>query len=241
MNTAELQNELVGKIVSRLPQLAKVFEKYQLDYCCRGNARLADACREKNVDVSQVLSEIDTAMQTQRMSRETDWNSKSLTELADHIVNTHHRFMREELPRIDDLIQKVVNAHGAKHPELQQIGQVYRAMRAELESHMAKEENVLFPAVRKLEAAPETCHFAFGSVDNPIRMMRHEHEDVGNSLQSLRELTGDFTPPKDACPTFRVMFESLTRLEQDLHIHIHKENNILFPRAQELEQTVAAG
>ena len=121
------------------------------------------------------------------------------------------------------------------------VGAVYRAMRAELESHIAKEENVLFPAVRKLEAAPETCHFAFGSVDNPIRMMRHEHEVVGNSLQSLRELTGDFTPPKDACPTFRVMFESLTRLEQDLHIHIHKENNILFPRAQELEQTVAAG
>lgn len=236
----DVRTTAIGKIVSREPRLARVFEKFDLDYCCRGRATLAEACRERNVAIDDVLVAIDSELKSPSVA-ETDWNAASLTELAEHIVATHHKYLREELPRIDGLIQKVFQAHGTKHAALAQLEATYRAMRAELESHMSKEENLLFPAIRMLETAPERCQFPFGSVANPIRMMRHEHDNAGAALRHLSGLTAGYTPPPDACPTYRAMLDSLARLEQDLHLHIHKENNILFPRAHDLELVACAG
>jgi regulator of cell morphogenesis and NO signaling len=235
----QLSQTVVGKIVAQQPGAARVFEKYHIDYCCRGGTTLSEACASEDVDLREVVTEIEQLSRTRDSSEEVNWSEASLTELADHIVDTHHRFLSTELPRISGLIGKTVNAHGDKRPELSKVAETFRLMREELESHMAKEENILFPAIRTLETRHDSVSFPFGSVANPIGMMEHEHDDAGSALRRLRELTENFTPPRDACPTYRAMLDSLQNLEQDLHRHIHKENNILFPRAKELEQSVA--
>jgi len=235
MKTVELETTQVGKIVAQHPQVARVFEKYQLDYCCRGAQPLADACRRNNLDLAQVTTEIQQILDSGDSVDTTDWADAPLSDLSSHIVDTHHRFLNTELPRISGLVAKVKNAHGENHPELAKVAETFELMRSELESHMAKEENILFPAVELLESEHRSGDFPFGSVANPIGMMEHEHDDAGNALRRLRELTDNYTPPADACPTWRVMLEALLNLEQDLHLHIHKENNILFPRAIQLE------
>ncbi|MEZ6093413.1 MAG: iron-sulfur cluster repair di-iron protein [Pirellulaceae bacterium] len=240
MNTLQLAETVVGKIVAKHPKVARVFEKHQIDYCCRGGTTLVEACKLQEVDVELVAAEIEQVQNSSEPSDETNWNEAPLTELANHIVATHHAFLTTELPRISGLTEKVFNAHGDKRPELAKVKETFKLMREELESHMAKEENILFPAIKTLEANGGPQSFPFGSVTNPIGMMEHEHDDAGNALRRLRELTEDYTPPADACPTYRVMLESLENLEQDLHLHIHKENNILFPRAQELERSASA-
>ncbi len=234
--SAVLSETVVGKIVAKQPATARVFEKYQIDYCCQGNTTLVDACKRQKVDIDQVVSEIEQVQNTGVTEHDPDWNETSLTELANHIVNTHHAFMASELPRISGLIEQVSNAHGQQQPELANVAEVFQMLRQELESHMDKEENILFPAIRAMEPSKSPQAFPFGSVANPIHAMEHEHDEAGNALRRLRELTGDFKPPANACPTYMVMLESLENLERDLHLHIHKENNILFPRAKELEQ-----
>lgn len=183
-----------------------------------------------------MLAEIEAVHQAEPAADDADWNDASLADLADHIVDTHHRFLDSELPRVTGLIEKVCRAHGKKHPDLAKVQETFQQLREHLEFHMTKEENILFPAIRRLEAGDRPVHFPFGSVNNPIRMMEHEHDDAGNLLRILRELTSGYRPPQDACPTYRVMLESLERIERDLHLHIHKENNILFPRAAACER-----
>lgn len=240
MTASQLTETVVGKIVARHPKVARVFEKHQIDYCCRGGTTLNEACKLQGVDVNQVAAEIVKAQADVEPTNETNWNEAQLTELADHIVETHHAFLTTELPRISALTEKVFNAHGDKRPELAKVAETFKLMREELESHMAKEENILFPAIRMMESWGAPQAFPFGSVANPIGTMEHEHEDAGNALRRIRELTEDYTPPQDACPTYRVMLESLENLELDLHLHIHKENNILFPRAKALERSAGA-
>ena len=237
MTTLQIAETVVGKIVAKHPKVARVFEKHQIDYCCRGGTTLAEACQLQGADLEVVAAEIEQVRDGDVSTDETNWNEAPLAELADHIVDTHHAFLNTELPRISGLTEKVFNAHGAKRPELGKVKETFKLMREELESHMAKEERILFPAIRTLELQGGPQAFPFGSVANPIGMMEHEHDDAGNALRRLRELTEDYTPPQDACPTYRVMLESLENLELDLHLHIHKENNILFPRAQELERS----
>lgn len=240
MASTPLTETRVGKIVARQPSVARVFEKYKIDYCCRGGTTLSEACEMQNVDVDTIVNEIDLVQNNSKSSDETNWNEAPLTDLADHIVNTHHAFLATELPRISGLVEKVNNAHGNKRPELAKVVETFKLMREELESHMAKEEKILFPAIQVIESQGQGQTFSFGSLANPIGMMEHEHDDAGNALRRLRELTDDYTPPTDACPTYRVMLESLENLEQDLHLHIHKENNILFPRSKVLEQSANA-
>ncbi len=235
--TCKLEEMPVGKIVAQRPIVARIFEKHQINYCCRGNTSLADACARQQTDLAQVLEEIDRLPNDDRRPEEKNWNQWPLTQLADHIVETHHQFLSTELPRISGLVKKVFEAHGSKRPELAEVVSTFELMRRELESHMAKEEQILFPAIRAIESQNGSVSFPFGSVANPIGMMEHEHDDAGNALRKLRQLTEDYTPPRDACPTYRVMLESLRNLEQDLHLHIHKENNILFPRAKTLESS----
>lgn len=236
----DLAQTVIGKIVSRHPAVARVFENHQIDYCCRGGTTLEEACQMQNVDIQQVVDEIKAIQNSDEPVDTTNWNEAPLTDLVNHIVDTHHKFLSDELPRLSGLIEKVNNAHGHKCPELSKVQETFQLMRQELESHMAKEENILFPAIQVLETEDAAPSFPFGSVNNPIRMMEHEHDDAGQALRRLRELTENFTPPADACPTYRVMLESLENLELDLHTHIHKENNILFPRAIELEHPTNA-
>ncbi|RMF42530.1 MAG: iron-sulfur cluster repair di-iron protein [Planctomycetota bacterium] len=229
----------VGQLVAQRPAAASVLERVGIDYCCGGGKTLSEACQAKGIDPADLLDQVAAAEQKVdqlQTDQRTNWLDRSLTELCDHIEQTHHAYLKEELPRLSELIAKVVTAHGDRHPSLRDVQQVFAALRAELEPHMMKEERILFPAVRQLEqASGQRIAFPFGSVANPILMMEHEHDVAGDALKQLRALTSDYTPPSNACNTYRVMLDSLQRLEADLHQHIHEENNILFPRAMQLE------
>ncbi len=220
----------VGQLVVERPGRARVFEKYGLDYCCGGKTPLAEACRRKGValdDVRQELAASDGAAE----SSQTDWSAVPMCELADHIVATHHTHLRRELPRLAALLEKVARVHGDNHPEIRQCRTVFLELMGELDAHMMKEERVLFPLIRQLETEQSPAAMHCGSIDNPIRVMEHEHDDAGQALARLRELTRGYVPPADVCNTYRVLLDGLLELERDMHTHIHKENNILFPRA----------
>ncbi len=230
-------NTTLGQCVAQHPKTARVLEALQLDYCCGGDATIAAACADKGMDVQQVTTQLNRAAAEPTTTAGVDIATMSLTELCDHIEQTHHAYLREELPRLSASLDKVVAAHADRHPELLQLQAAFAELRAELEPHMLKEERILFPAIRILEAAVDRPQFPFGTVANPIRMMEHEHDAAGDGLKRIRSLTGEFSPPEDACNTYLVMFDALQQLERDLHSHIHKENNVLFPRAQSLEDS----
>ena len=229
----------VAQWVAEHPQTSRLFEQLKIDYCCGGSIALAEACEKQKLNADEVLAQLTDCVADPQQEPVENWQTASLGALCDHIEQTHHAYLRQELPRLTGLVDKVNNAHGANHPKLAQLQQVFAELRSELEPHMFKEEQILFPAIRQLEAAATQPSFPFGTVANPIRMMEHEHDNAGGALSRIRELTDDFVPPDDACNTYRVMLDSLHQLEQDLHQHIHKENNILFPRAQELESSLS--
>jgi regulator of cell morphogenesis and NO signaling len=228
----------VGDLAAQRPAALPILERLGVDYCCGGKQTLEKACRQANIDPRDVLAELDQAQASAEASaaEAVDWTTAPLAALCDHIERTHHAFLREQLPFLSELIEKVVAAHGAVHPELAKVREMFRALRGELEPHMFKEERILFPAIRMLEASASAPSFPFGTVNNPIGVMEHEHDVAGEALHKLRELTGDYNVPEDACNAYRGLLESLQRLESDLHLHIHKENNILFPRSAELER-----
>ncbi len=225
----------VAQWVSTFPQTAQIFESLRIDYCCGGRVSLAEACEGRQLQSDTVMDQLNACISASPQTPAENWSDADLAKLCDHIETTHHAYLRRELPRLSGLIDKVVNAHGPRFPCLANVRSVFGGLRRELESHMQKEEQVLFPAIRQLVEAANRPQFPFGTVANPIRMMEHEHDEAGNALKQIRELTADFQLPEGACITYRVMLDSLQRLEQDLHRHIHKENNILFPGAQGLE------
>ena len=231
MSTATL-NRTVGELVVERPARACVFERFGIDYCCGGKKPLIDACIAKSVDPQHVMAGLYT-IDADVDEEGTDWSTAPLTSLADHIEATHHAYLKDELPRLDFLTEKVASRHGDHTPSLMKLRQIFVHFKAELESHMAKEEQVLFPIIRKLEQGQVGFHC--GSVQNPIRVMVMEHEHAGEAMEQFRELTNDYTPPPEACNTYRALFDSLHQLEQNMHQHVHKENNILFPRAVKLE------
>lgn len=234
------QRQTVGEIVAHNPHLARVFEGAGIDYCCAGKTTLRDACEDKGLDPADFAARLARAESEADGPPEVDSAAMSLAELADHIEATHHAYLRSELPRLDGLSERVASAHGRRDPRLYEVRNTLLSLAAELSHHMVKEERILFPLVRELEAAAATPDFPCGSLANPIRQMEHEHDDAGAALDRLRELTDGYTPPEWACNTYRALLDSLARLEQDLHRHIHKENNVLFPRAQEMEGAKAA-
>ncbi len=225
----------VGELVRESPNRARVFESLKIDYCCGGKIPLSEACRRRKIDPEQVLEQLRQCDADDDDTKAVDADAMSLTELADHIEQTHHAYLREELPRLDFMTEKVSRVHGDKEPRLLQVREAFVALRAELEPHMIKEERILFPIVRQLEASASRPEFHCGSVANPIRQMEHEHDQAGNALAILREATDGFVPPDWACNTYRAMLDALQQLESDMHQHIHKENNVLFPKAIELE------
>jgi regulator of cell morphogenesis and NO signaling len=217
----------------------RVFEKFGIDYCCGGKRPLLEVCREKGYDFESVRHELEAAFQGSGES-ERDWNTAPLGELIQYIVRTHHDYLRRELPAIEARLQKVYRVYNERYgPTLIGLPGVFDGLSAELTMHMRKEEMVLFPAIASYEAAitsgrplPPT---PFGTVGNPIHMMELEHESAGEALARIREITQDFALPEYACVTYRALMSGLDELERDLHMHIHLENNILFPRAVQLE------
>jgi regulator of cell morphogenesis and NO signaling len=235
--------QTVGEIAAERPAAVRVFEKYRIDFCCGGHRPLAEVCQEKGISPDTLLDEVEHAGRNNGPA-ETDWASAGLRELIGHIVDTHHAFLKAELPAIGARLEKVAAAHGEKYPEVvRPLRDVFADLDAELEAHMRKEELVLFPAIEELETAQAEGRPAmpppFGTVRNPIRMMIYEHDHAGNALEEMRRLTGGYTLPPDACNTWRALYYELEQVERDLHVHIHLENNVLFPRAAQLESELS--
>ena len=225
----------VGQLVAERPARARVFEKIGIDYCCGGKKPFAAACEEKGLDARRVATMLDAAGDIPAADRFADAKAMTLTQLADHIEATHHEYLRRELPRIQTLLTKVVNAHGQRHPEVLEVQETFTAFTEEIASHMMKEERILFPAIRALDGSPSGQAFHCGSLANPFRQMEAEHDSAGDALARFRQLTRDYSTPGDVCNTYRALMDALADLEEDMHQHVHKENNILFPRTVERE------
>ena len=230
----------VGELAAQLPNATRVFEKYGIDYCCGGRQSLVDACASAGIAVDAVLEQME---RNSEHLPATGYESMSQRALIDHIVTTHHAFTRDELNRLTALTQKVVSVHGARHPELSAVRDVFQKLREDLLPHMMKEELVLFPYIAELARCGEQGKLPapppFGTVRNPVRMMMFEHEAAGALLQELKRLTSNYTAPADGCISYRTLYATLANLESDLHRHIHLENNILFVRAIRQEKEFA--
>ena len=238
MNT-ELNTKL-GELVMARPETMRYFERLGIDYCCGGHRSLAEACQVAHQDPAEVLKGLATLeAPAAGVPSLRDWTQAPLADLIGHIVATHHDHLREELPRLELLLEKVLRAHGERHAELGRVGELYRALVADLTPHMLKEEQILFPFIRQMELG-QPGSSCFGTVQSPIRVMELEHEAVGALLTELRELTGAYTVPADGCATFRALYLGFESLEQDLHLHIYLENQILHPRATAMEAGVPA-
>ena len=228
----------VSDLVVERPSRSRVFEELGIDYCCGGGVPLKEACAGAGLDVDEVLAELERR-EAGQTADEAGLTGMGLGEMVDHVVETHHAYLKEELPRLSFLVDKVANVHGGAHPELMELRGVFERLRMELEEHTEKEERVLFPACRELERGKSI--FSFGSVKGPIASMMAEHVEAGVYLGRIRELTWDYDLPKDACNTYRAMLDGLAELERDTHYHVFKENSILFPKAASAEATPASG
>jgi regulator of cell morphogenesis and NO signaling len=232
--TESFDQATVGEIVGRDFRTAAVFEQFGIDFCCGGRRSLAEACRAAAVDPATVEQALQAIPPGANDDDVTQW---SVTRLIDHIVTTHHAYIRSAVPLIERYLARLVEVHGARHPELNRIAVSFDQLGQELQQHMMKEERVLFPYVRELAEADRPIPASpFGTVENPIRMMEREHRDAADEVHVIRELTHAYATPADGCTTYRVCFAELAQFERDLHRHVHLENNVLFPRAVEIER-----
>lgn len=212
----------VGRVAAEHPLATRVFARHGIDFCCGGGRPLGEVCDAKGLDTESVLAEIRQEIESPGTA-EKNWDEAPLDELIEHIVTAYHGPLREELPRLEAMARKVVGVHGDKDPvRLAELLTVFVELEAELEQHMAKEEQILFPMIRQGNGA---------LAGDPIIVMEHEHDSAGAALRRLRELTDDYVAPPGACNTWRALWHGLAVLEESMHQHIHLENNILFPRA----------
>lgn len=221
-----LLDRTVGEIVAERPSQARVFQAFGIDFCCQGGRTLREACDLKNISHDSVIERLEAGM---REKADPEKNPALLpaVELIEHIVDTHHAYLRTELPRLQAMTERVARVHGGHTPSLQEVHEVFCTMADELAGHMMKEEQILFPAVTALS------HGGTGvmPLDGPVACMLQEHDEAGGALAKMRDLTNGFTPPPEACNTYRALFAGLAELEDDLHRHIHLENAVLFPQA----------
>lgn len=229
----------IGQFVAEDFRTAAIFSKHGIDFCCRGNRTVEEVCEKNELDANALLDELEAVL-TSKSDQSIDYKSWPTDLLIDYIEKKHHRYVEAKIPVLLQFLDKLCRVHGERHPELFKINALFTASAGELAAHMKKEELVLFPFVKKMVAATlnqgavEAPHF--GTVENPIEMMKHEHDNEGVRFREIAELTNNYNPPVDACNTFRVTYAMLEEFEQDLHLHIHLENNILFPKAIKLEQ-----
>jgi regulator of cell morphogenesis and NO signaling len=229
----------VGSLVTERPSRSRVLDALDIDYCCGGSQTLREACKTGGLDLADLVHRIGRH-DAETSEPRPDWSGLDLVGMVDHIEATHHAFIREALPRLEDRIAKVVAAHVGSHPELHDVRSAFETLSADLGPHLMKEENVLFPICRELVAATRPTSFHCGSIGNPIRVMEMEHDSVGQILRQLRSLTDGYAIPEDACNSYRALYAELVEFEEDLHLHIHKENNLLFPMALAREAELAS-
>ncbi len=234
------KKSIIGEIVATDYRTAAVFGTFGIDFCCKGNKSIGDVCEAKNID-SNVLIERLNAVINLPENKAVDYQAWHIDLLADYIEKNHHRYVQEKIPIINQYLDKLCSVHGLKNPELFAIREQFNHAATELLAHMKKEELVLFPYIRKMVKTTishqeiSTPHF--GTVQNPVHMMMHEHDTEGERFRRIAQLSNDYTPPADACNTYRVTYNLLNEFENDLHTHIHLENNILFPKAIQLERS----
>lgn len=235
----------IREIALEVPATTRVFEEFKIDYCCGGRKSLSEACAVAGLDPSLVAQKLDAALSDQLSRNETGTaDTRTASELIDYIIAKHHVFTVQEIERLTPLMEKVCTRHGDQHPELFKLQTIFLALADSLVPHMRKEEAVLFPYIQLLDSSATGNMRAvpphFGTVENPIRMMMADHEEDGERLRVMREITSDYALPEGACPSFTALYAGLQDLERDLHRHIHLENNVLFPAAVDLEQGVCA-
>ncbi len=232
---------IIGEVVAKDYRTAAVFSSFGIDFCCNGNRTVGNACKEKGIAQSALTTALALAMQEEG-NNGIDYQLWPADLLADYIEKRHHKYVEKKTTEIIPYLQKICDVHGAVHPELLEINELFCMAAAELATHMVKEELVLFPFVKKLADAEEAgirpAAPPFGTVENPIAMMMHEHEAEGGHFRKIAELSNNYTPPADACNTYKVTYALLKEFEADLHLHIHLENNILFPKAIKLEKSM---
>lgn len=230
---------MVATLVTKNYKTASVFKKYEIDFCCEGKITIEDACLKKEINPNNLIQDLEFALKEEKQESGTE--NLELDLLVDHILNVHHSYINRRSSEIDPFVNKLVRVHGDRHPELQQILVLFEALKNDLMGHMQKEENVLFPYIKNMIQAKKNNQQLetpfFGTIQNPIRMMEQEHVIAGDQVKQIRELSQGFIPPEDACNTYRVTFAMLKEFEEDLHRHVHLENNILYPKAIQLEQS----
>lgn len=231
----------VRDVALNIPESTRLFEKLKIDYCCGGNKPLAEACASAGVDLDNVMELLAGVQQSDsKIEGAEAFRNFSPPELITHILDTHHVFTKTEMDRLQPLVDKVLSAHGGNHPELVHVAELFTQLCADLRPHMFKEEQILFPYIVAMADAADqkrAVPFApFGTVNNPIRMMMREHDTAGDILRELRAVTSDYKVPDGVCLSYQTLYQALENFEKDLHQHIHLENNILFPKAAELER-----
>jgi regulator of cell morphogenesis and NO signaling len=234
-----IENKTVAEVVAENIKTAHIFKKYGIDFCCGGGISIDKACEKKNIDYTQLKEEL---LKVDDAPRAYDYNKWELDFLIDHILHVHHNYVEESIPLIIQYVNRVAEVHGHHYTEVIEIKALFTEVANELASHMKKEELILFPYIKKLiRIKKEGGYYAqpfFGTVNNPIQMMEAEHETAGDIFKKIARLTNNYSPPKEACNTFRALYSKLDEFEQDLHRHIHLENNILHPKAIQLEQEI---
>jgi regulator of cell morphogenesis and NO signaling len=235
-----MEEKTLGEIVAEDFRAAAVLTRHKLDFCCRGGRKLSEACREKGVDPATLLEDLQrTRGQDAGGGATNRFSEWPLPLLVDYVLHNHHDYLKKSMPILTGRLEKLQKVHGSRHSELFDLGSLFRELAEDLHQHMWKEENVLFPYIKRLASGSKEGSVPkapFASISTPVQAMRTEHEREGGRLVKLRELTSDFTPPADGCATYRVTFQELEALERDLFQHIHIENNILFPAAERLEK-----
>lgn len=237
--------ETIGSIVAEDYRTAIVFSRFKIDFCCKGARTLEEVCNLKEIDPSLLIEALWEIKNNAVQPDDADVRRWSATELGEYVEKVHHHYVRENTPILAAYLKKVAAVHGERHPELREIFTLFQESTVDLLNHMVKEETVLFPAIKRMERLVENSErpeepFFFGTVENPIATMRHEHTTEGERFERIASLSHSYTPPADACNTYRVAFAKLQEYEADLHRHIHLENNILFHKAVELEQQLSA-
>ncbi len=225
---------IVASVARQYPSTVKIFQRYRIDFCCSGNIPLADACERAGQDLQEVLTDL---RELARTEDSTGWDDKPLVELIDHIITRYHDRLRQDLPALGELARRVATRHGEANPKLREVETVFARLADEMLTHLRKEEVVLFPMIERLEnraVLNSDDGTPIPPIDGPVAAMEDDHREVGDFLARLFQLTDQFTPPSSACNSYRGLFQGLSELEKDTHQHIHLENNILFPRAQQL-------
>ena len=227
---------IVGEVVKHNFKTALLFQSYNIDYCCNGNRSIEKAAADAGIDASVLVNQINAAI-VQPDPDANYINGLSLTELSNYIIKRHHEYVKHTIPYLKQNVDKIAMVHGANHPELKEVMQLFSETAGELTAHMQKEEIMLFPHIQKLEGTKSIGNSPFGSVANPISAMMADHQNEGDRFAKINHLTKSYSIPADACTTYTVTLNQLKEFEDDLHRHIHLENNILFPKAIELEKS----